>query len=134
LLLDEVLDYGDDFAVARVSIHAAARFFDSATQAVPAWVGIEYMAQTMALWAGDQQLRAGKPVQVAFLLGTRQYRSNVARFPRGSVLTVRSDTLYNDQNNVGAFACSIVGDGIAVQARINAFRPSNPQDFVKSKL
>lgn len=131
VLLDEVVDYGDDFALARVSIRPASPFFDRAARGVPAWVGIEYMAQTMAIWAADQQLRAGKPVNVAFLLGARRYRSNVPFFADGSVLSVRSDTVYNDRNNVGAFACRIEGAGILAEARLSAFRPDSPEEFMR---
>jgi predicted hotdog family 3-hydroxylacyl-ACP dehydratase len=133
VLLDEVVDYGDDFAIGRVFVTPRSPFFDRAMDGVPAWVGIEYMAQTMAIWAADQQLRVGRPVNVAFLLGARRYRSNVPSFPNGAVLTVRSDTLFNDENNVGAFACRIEGGGILAEARLNAFRPDDPLAFVELK-
>ena len=38
---------------------------------VPAWVGIEYMAQAIAAWAGCRARAAGKPPQLGFLLGSR---------------------------------------------------------------
>lgn len=138
ILLDEVVDYGDDFAIGRVTIRPTSRFFDPRLCAVPAWVGIEYMAQTIGIWAGAQQLRAGRPVQVAFLLGTRSYRSNMHAFAPDTVLTVRMDVLYSERNSLGSFGCRIdgvgaVGASVEVTARINAFSPENPEEFAKSK-
>ncbi len=126
ILLDEVIDCGDDFASARVTIRTDSRFFDRARGGVAAWVGLEYMAQTVAIWAGDQRLRRGRPVQLAFLLGTRRYRSNVPTFPVGSTLTIRAQILYSE-SALAAFGCAIDGTGIEVSARINAFSPEDPQ-------
>jgi len=138
ILLDEAVDYGDDFAVGRVTIQRTSRFFDARLDAMPAWVGIEYMAQSIGIWAGAQRLSMGEPVQLAFLLGTRSYRSNVPAFPAGSRLTVHIDVLYSERNSLGSFGCRIEGgDGrggfIEVTARINAFSPENPEEFAKSK-
>jgi len=138
ILLDEVVDYGDDFAIARVVIQPGSRFFDTHLNAVPAWIGIEYMAQTVGIWAGHQQLRAGRAVGVAFLLGTRCYRSNVHAFELHSVLTVRADVLYRASNGLGSFGCRIDGvdgDGntIEVTARINALGSEHPGESEKSK-
>lgn len=138
ILLDEVVDYGDDFAIARVAIQRASRFFDDRLDAVPAWIGIEYMAQTIGIWAGERQLRAGCVVGVAFLLGTRCYRSNVHAFAPGSVLTIRADVLYCESGGLGSFGCRIDGldtggSPIEVTARINALGPQHPEELEKSK-
>jgi predicted hotdog family 3-hydroxylacyl-ACP dehydratase len=137
VLLDTVLDTGAEHAAGRLAIRADSPFFDAEQGGVPAWVGIEYMAQTIAIWLGSQQLSRGLPVKIGFLLGTRAYDTNVPLFPLGSVLTVHIEALYSEENALGAFACRIEGDapageGIEVTARINAFRPENPHAFVKS--
>ena len=69
---------------------------------------------------------------MAFLLGTRSYRSNVPAFPLGAELTIKTDTLYSE-NNLAAFDCTISGTGIEVNARINAFSPDDPEAYAKSK-
>jgi predicted hotdog family 3-hydroxylacyl-ACP dehydratase len=137
LLLDEALAADAEGAKARLTIRADSRFFDGVEGGVPAWVGIEYMAQTVAVWLGRQQLDKGQPVNVAFLLGTRSFASEVPAFPLGSVLTVTARMLYSEENSLGAFACRIDGESPAggrfeVTARLNAFRPENPHAFVKS--
>ena len=89
---------------------------------VPAWAGIEYMAQAIAAYAGMMAKRAGEPVKVGFLLGTRRYNSNVAEFKVGSTLTVRVKKIIQD-NNLAAFECEIQGAGVEVSANLNVYQP-----------
>ena len=136
LLLDAMLDRGADSAGARVDIRANSPFCDVALGGVPAWVGVEYMAQTIGAWAGALRLQHGKEVTVGFLLGARRYESDCELFPLGSELTVRIDVLFSQPEGLGSFACRIDGrapDGraLSASARINAFLPEQPQLFVK---
>ena len=73
ILLSRAVDYSDDFAQAEVLITEQSAFFDAALGGVPTWVGMEYMAQTIGVWAGHQQLSNNKPVQAGCLLGCRSY-------------------------------------------------------------
>ena len=131
LLLDEVVDYDDHFATARVLVSQVSAFFDTALGGVPAWVGIEYMAQTIGIWAGHQQLSQGKPVQAGFLLGCRSYTCNTAVFPAGCALQLSARPVYTDDSGLGAFDCEIHSDNILATAQIKAFRPETPRDFVR---
>ncbi len=47
---------------------------------LPAWVGMEMMAQTVAAFAGCHARQAGLPVELGFLLGTRSFQCNVEHF------------------------------------------------------
>jgi predicted hotdog family 3-hydroxylacyl-ACP dehydratase len=89
---------------------------------VPAWVGIEYMAQAVAAYAGVMAKRAGEPIKLGFLLGTRRYNSNVAEFSVGSTLTVRVEKILQD-GNLGAFECRILGINVEVMANLNVYQP-----------
>jgi predicted hotdog family 3-hydroxylacyl-ACP dehydratase len=89
---------------------------------VPAWVGIEYMAQAIAAYAGVMSKRAGDPVKLGFLLGTKRYNSNVAEFRAGSTLTVHVEKTIQD-DNLGAFECNIQGCGVEVTANLNVYQP-----------
>lgn len=131
LLLSEVVDYDDDVATARVHITAQSPFYDSELGGVPAWVGMEYMAQTIGIWAGHQQRSHGKPVQAGFLLGCRSYDSNVAVFPADTTLQLSARPIYTDDSGLGAFDCEIFGENILATAQIKAFRPEHPRDFVR---
>ena len=89
---------------------------------VPAWAGIEYMAQAIAAYAGVMAKRAGEPVKPGFLLGTRRYNSNVAEFKAGSTLTVRVEKIIQD-DNLAAFECELQGDSVYVTANLNVYQP-----------
>lgn len=131
ILLSEVIDYDDTFATAQIHISAQSPFFDSELGGVPSWVGLEYMAQTIGIWAGHQQLSRNKPVQAGFLLGCRSYACNSAVFPDGCTLQLSARPVYTDDSGIGAFDCTIETDGIRATAQIKAFRPQNPRDFVR---
>jgi predicted hotdog family 3-hydroxylacyl-ACP dehydratase len=59
VLIDELLDYGLDYAVAAVNIRPDSVLSDGRT-GVPAWVGLEYMAQTIGAFTGVEDLRCGR--------------------------------------------------------------------------
>lgn len=131
ILLSRAVDYSDDFAQAEVLITEQSAFFDAALGGVPTWVGMEYMAQNIGVWAGHQQLSNNKPVQAGFLLGCRSYSCNSAVFPINSTLQLSAKPVYTDDTGLGAFDCEIRGDNILATAQIKAFRPEQPRNFVR---
>ena len=48
VLLDEILDYGDDFGVSRVTVAANCKFFEQNLNGIHCAIGLEWMAQTIA--------------------------------------------------------------------------------------
>ncbi len=62
--------------------------FYEASQGVPSYVGIEYVAQTVAALAGLKAKRAGEDVKIGFLLGTRRLQATQPYFTLGSELTI----------------------------------------------
>jgi predicted hotdog family 3-hydroxylacyl-ACP dehydratase len=87
VLLDGVLEAGDDFLIGEVRIEQGIPFFADGL-GVPAWVGIEYMGQAIAALAGLRAERAGEPVGSGLLVGCRRYKSAVAAFAPGRRLEV----------------------------------------------
>ena len=69
LLLDRLLQADAESAVAQVTVPRDGLFLQDA--GMPAWVGVEYMAQAVAAWAGWQAVQAQQPVKLGFLQGTR---------------------------------------------------------------
>ena len=120
VLLDRIIDCDDNSLSAEWVVRDDGLLGNDKT--IPAWAGIEYMAQAIAAYAGMMAKREGKPVKPGFLLGTRRYSSNVADFKTGSTLTVRVKKIIQD-NNLGAFECRIKGDGIEVTANLNVYQP-----------
>ena len=127
VLLDRVIEFDEESMVAEVIVRDDGLFGDANT--VPAWLGIEYMAQTIAALGGMKRRLAGKPLDLGFLLGTRRYDCNVATFAVGSVLTVSVKRLVEDQG-LGVFDCNIKAEGISVSAKLNVYQPDSPVNRV----
>ena len=118
--LDRIVDCDDNALSAEFVVRPNG--LPGNDETIPAWAGIEYMAQAIAAYAGVMAKRAGEPVKPGFLLGTRRYSSTVAEFKVGSTLTVRVEKIIQD-NTLGAFECKIQGDGVEVSANLNVYQP-----------
>lgn len=122
ILIDEVLSFDADSIEIRLSVRPGS-LFSQADGSLPAWVGIELMAQSVAAYAGCQARQAGMPVQLGFLLGTRNYRCDVERFAAGCELRIKALRSLQDDNGMGVFECHLEGPGIHAEARLNVFCP-----------
>jgi predicted hotdog family 3-hydroxylacyl-ACP dehydratase len=129
VLLDAVIDAGDDWARAAVRIAEDSLFYDPQLKGVPAWVGLEYMAQTVALYSGVQARRAGQAVKLGLLLGTRRYEAAAASFALGSWLTIHAAREWDD-GQMAVFDCTLAGERPLASARINVYLPDDLQAFL----
>lgn len=120
LLIDEILDYSSGSLTACVSIRESSLFLTG--NAVPAWVGIEYMAQAIAAWAGVQARLRGEPVKAGYLLGSRQYQASHPVFTLGDTLTIVVSKQYHE-GELAVFDCKISGSQVSVSATLNVFQP-----------
>jgi len=126
LLLDRVIEAGRLYAVAETTITKNSSFY-CAGQGVPAWVGIEYMAQAVAVLGGVQALEDRDPVPIGYLLGTRNYRCAVPWFEDGCVLRVHCEEEILDGNGLGAYNCQIAvgsfeNDDVVAQSRLTVYK------------
>ncbi|WP_317930844.1 hypothetical protein [Halioxenophilus sp. WMMB6] len=140
ILLDEVLALDEVHAVSRVVVQTTSRFFRDDLGGVPSWVGLEYMAQTIALWGSDQLLLQGKPVAIGFLLGSRCYDTSARLFTPGMRLLTEIKPSYLEESGLSSFDCTIrleQPDGagqVLATAAVNAFRPERHEEFVAASL
>lgn len=132
VLIDRVIDYGDEYLIAGVSINEETMFLEGGE--VPAWVGIEYMAQSIAAYAGLQAKANGEPVKPGFLLGTRCFEANVTGFKKGSELTVSVKELCRDERGLGVFQCLITSGRVEVKANVNVYQPNNLEAFINEMV
>lgn len=123
ILIDEIVDYSSSSLTASVTIRESSLFL-TPDNAVPSWVGIEYMAQAIAAWAGIQARLKGEPVKTGYLLGSRNYQASHPVFPLGDRLTVVVNKQYHE-GELAVFDCRIAGSGISVVATLNVFQPIN---------
>jgi predicted hotdog family 3-hydroxylacyl-ACP dehydratase len=118
-VIDRLVEYAPQRSVATATVTEHSPFF--AGTGVPAWAGIEYMAQTIAAQAGYEARLRGEPPVIGFLLGTRAYRSALPEFPLGTTLTITVEPMVADAR-FGAFQCSIATDRVIATAVVNTYQ------------
>ncbi|KRG46016.1 dehydratase [Stenotrophomonas panacihumi] len=130
-LVDRVLACGEEDIVTEVRVPADALFGDAS--GVPAWMGVEYMAQTVAAWAGHRARARGEEPSIGFLLGTRRYQAHTPRFDAGALLRVEAHCELMGDNGLGMFACRIVlGEAVLATANISVFEPPDAAAYLES--
>ncbi|HEY4317437.1 MAG TPA: hotdog family protein [Herbaspirillum sp.] len=137
LLLDRVVAADADSLQAEVDIHAATLF--AGEDGVGSWIGIEYMAQAVAAFAGLQAMlharqnpdSTHKPRQIGFLLGSRRYTASRGHFALGSTLRIHVLRLLQADNGLGSFDCHIAdGDEHIATATLTVFQPPDLATFL----
>ena len=130
LLLDRVVSADADNLLAEVRIRSDSLFCNA--DGVGVWVGIEYMAQAIAAWAGYIARSRGEPVKLGFLLGTRRYECSRPIFVIGSLLQVHVRRVFQDESGLGSFECYIDDEqGRVATATVTVFQPHNVNDFLE---
>jgi predicted hotdog family 3-hydroxylacyl-ACP dehydratase len=120
-LIDQLIESSAETSIAVVTIRADSEF--AGADGVPAWVGIEYMAQTIAARIGFESYKNKESPPVGFLLGTRQYDCLIEAFPVGSRLRIRVAPLFVDAG-FGSFTCEIETDSVVARSVINTYQPT----------
>jgi predicted hotdog family 3-hydroxylacyl-ACP dehydratase len=133
VLIDEACGMEGDCFKALVGITPASPFFSGS--GVPAWVGLEYMAQTVAAYSGALGLAKGGKVRVGMLLGTREYSAEVPEFSDGMRLEVLARLDIFQDNGVSSVNCRIrTSDGRTLaQAQITVIDVPDIQNFLKER-
>ena len=130
LLVDRLLAHDDDSVAVGASIGSGHLF--AGPLGVPPWVGIEYMAQAIAAWAGCRALARGEPIRPGFLLGTRRYEGHGLHFVPGMRLRIEAHRELFGDNGMGLFSCRIVeGERELARAQVSVFEPPDPAAFLQ---
>lgn len=128
-LLNRIVDAGDQWLKAQVDISPESLF--STAQGIPSYVGLEYLAQAVAAWAGYQErLNGGKP-KIGFLVGTRRYRVSEPIFTFGDQLQIHVQQELVAQNGLQVFGCELYGNTVKGSAHINVFQPDDINAFLE---
>lgn len=130
ILIDRILSFDEEQIHTCLTVKPDG-LFNLPDGSLPAWVGVELMAQSVAAFAGCHARLKGKPVELGFLLGTRKFECNVKAFPAGSELTIHGIRSLEDDNGMGVFECHINAPGIEASARLNVFRPPQPSQYLE---
>jgi predicted hotdog family 3-hydroxylacyl-ACP dehydratase len=121
-LLDAIDDYGQDWLRAAVTPRTDSVF--ATTHGVPAWVGIEYMAQAASAVGGIEQVQRGERPSIGLLIGARYYRCMQDHFAFGAPLAVFANIAMRDAEDFAAYDCRIELDGRRIaECTLKAYRP-----------
>ena len=116
-LIDAVLEAGSEHCTALARVDPQAWYADP-DGAMPAWFGLELMAQAIAAYGGLHKRAQGGEPRTGYLLGTRAYTCSRPSFPPGCELRIHAKLKYLDDSGLSAFACAITLDGEEVASAI----------------
>jgi predicted hotdog family 3-hydroxylacyl-ACP dehydratase len=136
LLLDRALGMEDGQFTAEVDITPRSPFFDPAQGGVPAYVGIEYMAQAVAAYNGMEGRERGEAPKAGFLLGTREYTCAAPVFKDGAKLRIRARKDIHEAGGVSSLWCRILDQAGAelATAQLTVFEVNDLQKALKGEL
>ncbi|GGQ03630.1 hotdog family protein [Shewanella litoralis] len=131
ILIDNLLEHQPDSLLTAIHINEASAYFDSAINGVPNYVGIEYMAQSIAALAGVEAKLMGDKVRVGFLLGSRKLQMHIGHFILGQTYHTRVSRLYQEPSGLAVFDCQISHQGhVIASANVNVFQPQDTQAYI----
>ena len=103
ILLSRLVSYDQDSAVCEVDITAESAFYNEQTQTVASYIGTEYMAQSIAAYAGALALDDNAAVKIGFLIGSRKYNTFSPEFKLGQTLSVSIKNLFQEETGIRVF-------------------------------
>ncbi|WP_227243716.1 hotdog family protein [Paraburkholderia caribensis] len=134
LLVDGVSACGDEALTAYATVRGDAWYADQ-DGAMPAWIGIELMAQGVAAHVALLAMRAGGRARPGVLLGTRSYQAHVSAFARDARLTIDVQEVLRSDAGHSAYECTIDHDGTRyADAVIKVYQPGDFHTFIEGSI
>lgn len=139
ILVDKIISYQHDTLVTEVTITTQSPYFDEHHQAVPNYVGIEYMAQSIAALSGVEAKLRNDNIRIGFLLGSRKLVLHAKQYQLGRCYRIHVNRLYAEDSGLAVFDCQIYlmpkvnsdQDNILVaEANVNVFLPRDTQAYL----
>lgn len=134
LLIERVLARDPEGIRVEAKVDGNAWYADE-NGAMPAWIGIELMAQAIAALVGLNAREQHLPPRQGLLLGTRVFTASVPVFARDATLVVAANEVFQEANGLAAFDARIeLADtaGVAVaEATLKVFEPADFKAIVE---
>jgi predicted hotdog family 3-hydroxylacyl-ACP dehydratase len=132
-LLDRIISISENDALAETVVRSDNPFFEPG-RGLPAYVGLEMMAQAIAAIDGRKRRASGLPANIGFLLGCRRYLSKRASFAENEKLTVAATMVFGD-GAMFAFDCRLDDEqGEVATANLKVYAPADPQAFLNGAV
>lgn len=138
LLIDDICHADETSIVTQAHITNDNVFFDPKKGGVPSWVGLEFMAQTAAIWVGIDDERNGRPIQLGFLLGSRSYEAEGSLLPENETISIEVSADFIDGNimvfNGTIRAQSTQNSDFTINGNLSAFRPEDVDQYLQGSI
>lgn len=134
LLLDRLVDWDvqKHTLTAEVDIQQDSFFFEPSLGGIPAWVGFEYMAQSIAALSGlHGRLVHNTEPKIGCIMSVRSFTALIPAFPPGNTVQVKVHELFREQSVVSFDCVLVVEDREVCTAVINAIELDDPCAFFK---
>lgn len=124
ILVDRVINILSETVHCQVDIGDHHLFFNADAQSMPAYVGIEFMAQSVAAWSGFHAKQKGEAPPVGFLLGSRRYQVECDTFKQGQTLDIHAEKIIED-SGMAVFSARLELNGATIAScQLNVYVPS----------
>lgn len=137
LLLDQITAADEERCVAEYAPRSDAWYADAEGN-MPAWIGIELMAQAVAVQVGVQKHRLNLPPKLGMLLGARSYKVSTPHFRAVEPLSVRAQLVFRDESGLAAYDCEIRQTSdpqqILATATLKVFEPDDFPEFLRGTM
>jgi predicted hotdog family 3-hydroxylacyl-ACP dehydratase len=131
LLIDAVIDATDTSLRASCIVRNDG-LFNLTDGRVPAMAAVEYMAQTVAAFAGVRATGNGERVKPGLLLGARNFTSSVAYLTPGDRLDISVTLVFEGVNGLAVFDCEIRGRDVHAAARLTVITTDSLDELAAS--
>ncbi len=131
ILIDRLIAVNGQEGICEVTVSPHSMFLEAS--GIPAFVGVEYMAQSIAAYGGYQAYLAHEPIAVGLLLGTRRLELYCQFFELGQTLRIHVAQVWG-KHELMRFRCSITSaaaGALLQQAELNVFRPKALQAYLE---
>ena len=123
-LIDSIVLINEKSAICKTVITENNLFYDASIKGIYAWIGIEFMAQTIAVFATSKNLQEPR---IGFLMSVRKFAYDQPYFKLGDSLTIVANREYLDEK-IGVFGGKITKNNRQVAtAKLTAYQPTKNQ-------
>lgn len=134
LLLDAIDRCSETGVEVRATVCRDA-WYAQGNGAMPAWIGIELMAQAIAAHVGLLAAYAGGRARPGVLLGANRYIAHRPAFEAGSTLRIVARELLRGDEGHGAYECAIHVDGqCCADAVVKVYQPRDFSSFIEGSF
>ncbi|RQR36173.1 beta-hydroxyacyl-ACP dehydratase [Burkholderia sp. Bp9143] len=121
-----------------IEVRAVARrdaWYADGNGAMPAWIGVELMAQAIAAHVGLLATHAGGRAKPGVLLGANRYVAHRAAFGADTALRIVARELLRGDEGHGAYECAIHAEGqCCAEAVVKVYQPNDFQSFIEGSF